>query len=63
MLPMLHLANIHRKLKSEKTITSYYVFLPKNEDDPRVDAHILVQGFGRRQGQITSPKNNDISKR
>ena len=32
------------------------IWLPKSLNDPTVDTHILVQGFGRKQGKMTSSK-------
>ena len=41
-----------RKLEKPRfdlRFTMHLHFLPKIKDDPRVDTHILVQGFGRNQ--------------
>ena len=33
-----------------------FTFLPKVEDDPMVETHILVKGFDRKHGKTTSSK-------
>ena len=42
-------------------LQGFCTFLAKVEDDPRVDTHILVQGFGRKQGQMQNSENKYIS--
>ena len=33
-----------------------FLILPESENDPMVDTHILVEGFGRKQGKMTKSK-------
>ena len=37
-----------------------FTFSPNNENDPMVDTHLLVEGFGRNLGKMTSSENKTI---